>query len=368
VRRAERRLLEPEPPCTLPGEGTVAPSLPEEEEVRSSSSASSPPPNASELPPLDQLDDRLHGEAVVVGAHYDHLGRGSPFSLDPAHADKVHPGADDNASGTAAVVGLAEAFARAGGARRSLVFVAFSGEELGLLGSTHYVRHPPVAIERTVAMVNLDSVGRMRDNRLHAMGVDTGQGLRALVEQAAAGLDVQLALRGDGVGPSDHTAFHNRDRPVVFFFTGTHADYHRPSDTWDKVNANGLRKVIAVAYRTVRALADRDDPLTFVRVPTTAPRSGTGGTGYGPYFGVVPDFGEGPAAGVRLGGVRPGSPADRAGLRAGDVVVRFAGVAVRTLDDLTFALRTRRPGDTIEVTYVRDGGERTTTATLEQRR
>jgi aminopeptidase YwaD len=317
---------------------------------------------------LPGTDPALRGEAVVVGGHYDHLGRGSPFSLAPDQAEAVHPGADDNASGIALVIGLAEAFARAGGARRSLVFAAFAGEEIGLLGSNHYVRHAPVPIERTAAMVNFDMVGRMRDGQLIVMGVDTGQGLRALVEQAAAGLDVKLQLRGDGVGPSDHTAFHNRERPVVFFFTGTHADYHRPTDTWDKINPDGMRRVAAVASRVVRALADRDDRLAFVKVAPTGGGSRAGGAGYGPYFGSVPDFGDNPIPGVRLSGVRPGSPADRAGLQAGDVIVRFAGVSVRTLDDLTFALRGRRPGDRVDVTYVRDGAERTVQATLEQRR
>jgi Zn-dependent M28 family amino/carboxypeptidase len=325
-------------------------------------------PTANVVGLLAGTDPARRDEAVVVGGHYDHLGRGSPFSLDPSHADEVHPGADDNASGTAAVLGLAEAFARAGSARRSLVFIAFAGEELGLLGSSHYVRQPPVPIERTVAMVNLDSVGRMQDRRLYAMGVDTGQGLRALVEQAAAGLDVRLVLRGDGIGPSDHTAFLSRERPVVFFFTGPHGDYHRPSDTPDKINADGLRRVVAVAYRVVRGLADRDDRLPFVDAPVAAAPPAGGGGGYGPFFGLVPDFGETPEPGVRLSGVRTGSPADRAGLRAGDRIVRFAGVTVRTLDDLTFALRSRRPGDTIEVTYVREGAEATVQATLEQRR
>ena len=196
---------------------------------------------------LPGSDPALAAEAVVVGAHYDHLGRGSPFSLAPERGDAIHPGADDNASGTAALLGLAEAATRATPGRRSVVFVAFGAEELGLLGSTHYVNHPAVPLERTVAMVNLDSVGRLRDGRLHAMGVDTGQGLRALVEQAAQGLPARLALRGDGVGPSDHTAFLNRERPVVFFFTGPHADYHRPSDTWDTIDADGLRTVTTVA-------------------------------------------------------------------------------------------------------------------------
>jgi membrane-associated protease RseP (regulator of RpoE activity) len=217
-------------------------------------------------------------------------------------------------------------------------------------------------------MVNLDSVGRLRDGQLHIMGVDTGQGVRALVEQAVQGQPAKASLRGDGVGPSDHTAFLNRERPVVFFFTGPHADYHRPSDTWDKIDADGLRTVTVVAYRVIRALADRDQRPVFVRVPGGPPRSGTGGAGYGPYFGAVPDFGESPSPGVRLGGVRPGSPADRAGLQAGDVIVRFAGVSIRTLDDLVFALRSRRAGEAVEVTYMRGGAERTARATLEERR
>jgi S1-C subfamily serine protease len=200
------------------------------------------------------------------------------------------------------------------------------------------------------------------------MGVDTGQGVRALVEQAVQGQPAKVSLRGDGVGPSDHTAFLNRERPVVFFFTGPHADYHRPSDTWDKIDADGLRTVTVVAYRVIRALADRDQRPVFVRVPGGPPRSGTGGAGYGPYFGAVPDFGESPSPGVRLGGVRPGSPADRAGLQAGDVIVRFAGVSIRTLDDLVFALRSRRAGEAVEVTYMRGGAERTARATLEERR
>src|SRR5262249_13896128 len=151
-------------------------------------------------------------------------------------------------------------------------------------------------------------------------------------------------------------------------FTGTHDDYHRPSDTADKINAEGMRKVAAVAYRTVQALADRSDRLTFVRVAPAAPPAGRGAGGYGPYFGSVPDFGDDPPPGVRLSGVRRDSPAERAGLQSGDVIVRFAGVSIRTLDDLTFVLRTRRAGDTIEVTVVRDGVERTVQATLEQRR
>jgi len=216
---------------------------------------------------LPGTDPGLAHEAVVVGAHYDHLGRGSQFSLALERTDEIHPGADDNASGTAAVIGLARAFTAVGGARRSLVFVAFSGEELGLLGSTHYVEHPPIPLADTVAMVNLDSVGRMEGRRLFVLGVGSGTGLRALVEEAARGLDVELALREDAFGPADHIPFYSRGRPILFFFTGTHADYHRPTDTWEKVNAQGLRTVVAVAFRTIRALADRPERPAFVRLP-----------------------------------------------------------------------------------------------------
>lgn len=315
---------------------------------------------------LPGTDPGLRDQAVVVGAHHDHLGRGGPASLDPARSGAIHPGADDNASGTAAVLALAEAFARAGGTRRTLVFVAFGAEEIGLLGSNHYVQHPAVPLEQTVAMVNLDMVGRLRE-RLHVMGVDTGQGLRTLVEQAAAELGVALALRGDGVAPSDHTPFLTRERPVLFVTTGPHEDYHRPSDTWDRIDAEGLRTVTRLVYRVVRALADQQTPPIFVRVPGP-PGGSAGSRGYGPYFGIVPDFGESPTPGVRVSGVRPGSPAERAGVQAGDVIVRFGGVAVRTLDDLTFVLRSRRPGDVVEVTVRRGDREHTVQATLEVRR
>jgi hypothetical protein len=282
----------------------------------------------------------------------------------------VHPGADDNGSGTAALLGLARAFAETGGTARTLVFAAFGAEELGLLGSTHYVRSPAVPLERTLAMLNLDSVGRLRDSRLHVMGVDSAREFRPLLAAVGAELGLDLRLSGDAIGPSDHTAFFARERPVLFFFTGPHGDYHRPSDTWDKLNAPGLSRVAETVRRIAAQLANREAGLTFVKVEggqSRASRDRLGG-GYGAYFGSVPDFSESSVAGVRLGGVRPGSPADKAGLRAGDVILRFAGMGVKSLDDLVFALRSRRPGDAVEVVYLRDGVLRTARARLEERR
>ena len=314
---------------------------------------------------LPGRDARLREEAVVIGAHYDHLGRGGEGSLAPDAVGTVHPGADDNASGVAAVLGLARAFAEAGGAPRTLVFVVFSGEEMGLLGSAHYVRRPAHPLDRTVLMLNLDMVGRLRERTLYVGGVDSAAGLRELVQAQAGGLT--LSLRGDPFGPSDHTSFYAAGRPVLFLFTGAHADYHRPGDTWDKIDAAGLAEVTGFAARVIDAVATIAPPPAYARVAARPGSSGRG-AGYGPFFGVVPEFGEGERPGVRVGGVRAGSPADKAGVRQGDVIVTFGGLTVRTLEDFTFALRGRRPGDRVEVTVVREGAEQRVEAVLEERK
>ncbi len=314
---------------------------------------------------LPGRDAKLREEAVVIGAHYDHLGRGGEGSLAPDAVGAVHPGADDNASGVAVLLGLARAFAEAGGAPRTLVFVAFAGEEMGLLGSTHYLRRPAHPLERTVLMLNLDMVGRLRQRALYVGGVDSATGLRELVSAQAGGL--ALTLRADPFGPSDHAAFYAAGRPVLFLFTGAHADYHRPSDTWDRIDAAGLAEVTAFAARVVDAVASVATPPAYARVAAPPGSSGRAG-GYGPFFGVVPEFGESERPGVRVGGVRAGSPAEKAGVRQGDVIVAFGGLTVRTLEDFTFALRGRRPGDRVGVTVVREGAESRLDAVLEERR
>jgi aminopeptidase YwaD len=314
---------------------------------------------------LPGTDPRLKDEAIVIGAHYDHLGHGGEGSLAPEQVGAIHHGADDNGSGTAAVLGLARAFAAAGGAPRTLVFIAFSGEELGLLGSAHYVRHPAFPLDKTVLMLNLDMVGRLRDGKLYVGGVDSGSTLRAVAARAARGLPLAPELRGEPFAPSDHTSFYTAGRPVLFLFTGAHADYHRPSDTWDKINGPGLVTVADFAARVVSEVAQ--DPQAPAYVKFEAPAASTRG-GYGPYFGVVPEFGDAERPGVRVGGVRPGSPADKAGVQSGDVLVRFAGIDVKTLQDFTFALRGKRPGDRVEVVILRGGREQRLEALLAERR
>jgi aminopeptidase YwaD len=280
---------------------------------------------------LPGTDPDLRQEAIVIGGHYDHLGRGGEGSLAPDQVGVIHPGADDNASGTAAVMALARAFAAVGGAPRTLVFVAFAGEEMGLLGSTHFAQRAPFPHGKTVLMVNLDMVGRLRDGKLYVAGVDSGGGLRGLVNDAAKGLALMPDVRGDPFSPSDHTAFYTAGVPVLFLFTGAHSDYHRPTDTWEKLNPQGLQMVTAFTARLVSAVAGDRVPHAYVKVGMTPGGERRGG--YGPFFGVVPDFGESAQPGAKISGVRPGSPAEKAGVRAGDVIVGFAGVTVKTLDD-----------------------------------
>lgn len=316
---------------------------------------------------LRGADPALRDQAVVVGAHYDHLGYGGETSLAPSRYGEIHPGADDNASGVAGVIGLARTLAVSGGARRTVVFVAFAGEEMGLLGSARYVGAPSVPLERTVAMLNLDMIGRLREDRLYVFGADTGREFRGVLEVANRDSALRLRSSGDGYGPSDHTPFYAKDRPVLFFFTGPHEDYHRPSDTPDKINAPGMERVVRLIAGVLREVADGPAPISFARAaPSSPPRARGSGGGYGPYFGMVPEFGQ-PEDGVKLGGVRARSPAEKAGLQAGDLIVRFDGKVVRNLEDFAFVLRGKRAGDRVEVVYRRGIELRTTSAVLEAR-
>ncbi len=307
---------------------------------------------------LPGTDPVLARQAVVIGAHYDHLGRTGEGALDAEHGVEVHPGADDNASGTAAVLALARAFAAAGGAPRTLVFALFSGEELGLLGAGAYLRDPPFPIERTVAMVNLDMIGRMRDATVYVGGLDSGSGLGPLVTSAADGLGLRVEPRGSPYGPSDHMSFYQHRVPVLFFHTGVHKDYHRVTDTWDRINADGLARVVALAERVIDRMARGPAPA-YAEVTAEGPARAAGavstGSGTG-YFGIAPDPDD-DAPGVRLAIVQPGTAASRAGVRPGDVVVRFAGIRVYSFEDLRELITAHRPGDPVEVVYLRDGRE-----------
>jgi len=307
-------------------------------------------------------DPALAGEVVVIGAHFDHLGRSSTGALDPWARDAIRNGADDNASGTAAVLELARRFALHP-ARRSIVVAHFTGEELGLLGSQWFVEHSPVALDSVVAMVNFDMVGRLKDDRLIVYGVGTARELPALIDSANVEPKLHVQPVADGFGPSDHSSFYAKGIPVLHFFTDLHEDYHRASDDVWKINAVGEERVVAVAERVVRAVADRPARLTAVRI-AAAPKMSSAREGSNVYLGTIPDMASSDTPGLKLTGVRAGSPADKGGLVAGDIIVQFAGREVKDLYTYSDALYAHKPGEEVEVVYLRAGERRTTKVTL----
>ncbi len=315
---------------------------------------------------LPGRDPVLRNETVIVGAHYDHLGLGGFGSLDPDSTGRVHNGADDNASGAAMLIQIAARLAAVPPAR-TVVFIAFSGEELGLLGSAYYVKQPIYPLSTTLAMINLDMVGRLRQKRLIVYGSETAREFPALLDSLNwhAGLD--LRAHGDGYGPSDQSSFYAAGRPVLHFFTDLHEDYHRTTDDWQKINVDGLDRVASFVTGVVTALGNRPGPLTPVTAarPVSSPGA-PAGPGYGAYLGTVPDMTDNPG-GVRLLGVRAGSPAEQAGLRGDDIITRIGEMNVPDLQAMTDALRSHRPGDTVDIVVRRGHATTTLHATLGER-
>jgi aminopeptidase YwaD len=334
---------------------------------------------------LDGSDPALKKEVIVIGAHYDHLGRGGEGSLAPREGD-IHHGADDNASGVAGILELARLLRSADSRpRRTIVFIAFSGEEEGLLGSNYYVNHPLVPLSDTVAMINMDMIGRMKDNKLIVSGIGTAKEWRSIVEtqNAAQGITVtanagsgprsngyplvvaangrpivtsepakqfQLALNEDGFGPSDHSSFYAKQVPVLFFWTGTHDDYHKPSDTADKINYTDEARILGLVGRIVRDLDSDDKRLVY----SVAKSVSTGrATGFRVYLGTIPNYADS-NDGLLLDGVRDDSPAAAAGIKAGDKIVKLAGREIRNVYDYTYALGEMKAGQQYEVELLRE--------------
>jgi hypothetical protein len=317
-------------------------------------------------------DRQLSKEWIVVGAHYDHLGLGDRSSLSPSDVGKPHLGADDNASGTAGVLELARLAARNREAfKRSVLFMTFAGEELGLLGSNHFVNRPTVPVGSIVGMINMDMIGRVKNERLDIMGTGTAPELKAWVEEANKGVDLKLVLSDVGHDGSDHTSFSAKRIPILFFFSGLHEDYHRPSDTAAKINSKGAVQILSIVANVAERMANAPTRLQYTEVrppqgPGGVPPVGGGG-GYGPYFGSVPDFRD-DLNGVLFADVRTDSPAAKAGLKSGDLLVEFGGEPIRNLQEFTYALGTKKPGDVVVVAVRRDGKTLRVNVTLDVRR
>jgi len=309
---------------------------------------------------LEGHDKVLKNEAIVIGAHYDHLGRGGEGSLAP-NSTEVHHGADDNASGTSAIIELARQFAKAKTNKRTIIFIAFSGEEEGLFGSKYYTNNPVFPIENTVAMFNLDMVGRLNEGKLSIGGIGTASEWNQLVKRKneimvdgpdgnTIGNHFTLQLTEDGFGPSDHASFYMKKVPVLFFFTGTHLDYHKPSDTAEKINYEGEARIINYVASLVKAVDDNPVKPTYTVAKST---SATGGrANFNITLGTIPGYTDS-NDGMVIDGVRDDSPASRAALKANDKIIKLAGMPIQNVQDYMKAMGAMKAGEEYEVEIVR---------------
>jgi hypothetical protein len=292
---------------------------------------------------------------IVIGAHYDHLGYGDDGSLEP-DSRAIHNGADDNASGTAALLEVARQMnERRGQLKRDVLFMAFSAEERGLVGASNIVRRPPegLVIENIVAMVNMDMVGRLRDEKLSVLGGDSAEEWDDLVGPLCDHYGFECTVGGDGFGASDHSAFFAADIPVLHFFTGTHSEYHKPSDDENLINAEGGVRIAWLVSDVASTVANREDELTLVKTSDGPQRR----MALKARLGTIPDY-AGPAdgsPGLLLSDVRPESPAEEAGLQRGDIIVQIGDMEIASVQDYMVVLSESNPGDTAPVIVIRDG-------------
>lgn len=300
-------------------------------------------------------------ETIVIGAHYDHVGRGGANSLAPGSTE-VHNGADDNASGTVALLELARRLSsREKPLPRRLVFIAFTAEELGLIGSAHYVNNPVFPLKDTIAMFNMDMVGRLVDDKLTVFGTGTSSRWEPELKPLGEAKKFALTFKPQGLGPSDHSSFYTKKIPVLHFFTGTHPDYHRPTDDWDKVNIDGTLRVVELIEQMIVQTAENPTRPDFVEVKSEPSEARTGSR---PYVGTIPDFAN-QDPGYGISGAAAGSPADKAGMKPGDRIVKLGGDKIESLEDFDLALRKHKPGDEVDFVVTRGGAEVTMKVKLE---
>jgi acetylornithine deacetylase/succinyl-diaminopimelate desuccinylase-like protein len=304
-------------------------------------------------------------ETIVVGAHYDHWGYGGEGSAAPGSTE-IHNGADDNASGTAGIIELARRLARREKPLdRRILFAAFTAEERGLIGSEHYVNNPAVPLDQTVAMINFDMIGRLREDKLIVYGTGTAPEFTPLLEKLNQRHKFSLRPIATGQGPSDQTSFYLKDIPVLHFFTDSHPDYHKPTDDTEKISIEGVDRVVTLVEALIVELASAESRPSFVRVKES-PGQGDPVAGERAWLGSIPAFGE-EVDGTLLTGVTAGSPADKAGIRGGDIIVQVGESEIHSLQDLQDALVSHKPGDVVKITVRRANVRITYPVTLSRR-
>ncbi len=305
-------------------------------------------------------------ETIVIGAHYDHLGRGETGSMQ--HGSKeIHNGADDNASGTAALLETARKIAQLGSQPRRIVFIAFTGEERGLLGSAYYVHHPIFPLDKTIAMLNMDMVGRLKDDQLIISGYNTAKEFDTLITKLNEPYQFKLKREGGGFGPSDHASFYAVDIPVMHYFTGLHSDYHRPTDDFDKLNISGMQQITSLMVDTAVAIASADEKPQFTKAASEKFQSSEKPKGDRPYFGSIPDLGS-EVEGYALQGVTKDGPADRGGIKGGDIIIAVGENKIGNLADFDSSLRKFKADETVEITVKRGNETVKLNVTLEKPR
>ncbi len=297
---------------------------------------------------IEGSNPELKNEYIIIGAHYDHLGWGGQGSLVPDTV-AIHNGADDNGSGTAGLLELAEYLSHnRKNLNRTLVFIAFTAEEEGTIGSGFYVKNPVFPLENTIAMINMDMIGRLKEDKLTIYGTGTSPVWNDIIEKLNSDFKFNLNLVKDGYGPSDHAQFYSKNIPVLHFFTGIHSDYHKPSDDYDKINYQGQKRILDFIAKLIFELDKAKGRPQFVK----AEPQQRSARGFRVTLGIVPDYSE-EVQGMKVGDVRTGTPAEKAGIKPGDVIVKLGGREIKNIYDYTYALGDFNPGDEVEVVVLR---------------
>ncbi|KAA0210808.1 MAG: M28 family peptidase [Ignavibacteriaceae bacterium] len=300
---------------------------------------------------LEGTDPELKDEVIVIGAHHDHVGHGEYGALDRSKIGEIHNGADDNASGTSGVIELARVFSGANEkTKRSILFMTFGGEEAGLLGSSYFVKSDKFRELNIVAMLNMDMIGMLRDEKLTINGTGTSPIWEDLLNEINKNYNLTLSFSKPGIGPSDHSSFYLSDVPVLHIFTGLHSYYHRPSDTPEKLNYDGMVQVTSFVYDIAKHIANANEKPEFTKTEDKEQKMGN----IKVTVGIIPDYAEN-ESGLQISGVKKGSPAELGGLKGGDIITKFAGKTVKDIYDFTNILIDLNPEDKVECEVIRNG-------------